>query len=94
MHLAIFLENFLIFFNFYFKFENTSNSPLIRFFLFNDRCPVEPDRYNGRTDRYTDMNRLNKDFELRFEFLRFPVPGRTELVYRYRSSLVRFTVLV
>jgi hypothetical protein len=32
MHLAIFLENFLIFFNFYFKFENTSNSPLIRLY--------------------------------------------------------------
>jgi hypothetical protein len=83
MHLAIFLENFLIFFNFYFKFENTSHSPLIRFFWFNDRFSVEPDRYTGRTDRYTDLNRLNKYFELRFEFLRFPpAPGRIEQVSR------------
>jgi hypothetical protein len=83
MHLAIFLENFLIFFNFYFKFENTSHSPLIRFFWFNDRFSVEPDRYTGRTDRYTSLNRLNKYFELRFEFLRFPpAPGRIEQVSR------------
>jgi hypothetical protein len=42
--------------------------------LFNDWFPVEP-------DRYTDLNRLNKDFELRFEFLLFPpVPGRTERI--------------
>jgi hypothetical protein len=33
MHLAIFLENFLIFFQFLFQIWNTSNSPLIRFFV-------------------------------------------------------------
>jgi hypothetical protein len=48
---------------------------------------TEPDRYSGRTGRYTEPNWVNYWFDLEFEFIRFwVVPGWTGPVYRYRTA--------
>jgi hypothetical protein len=56
MHLAIFLEKFLIYFQFLFQILKHVEFSTGSIFLFNDRFSVEPDRYTGQ---YIGLNRLN-----------------------------------
>jgi hypothetical protein len=63
MHLEIFLENFLLFYSFQFKFENMQNS-LLRWFFFKTLV-------TGANRLVIRANWLNWLFGLEFKFNRF-----------------------
>jgi hypothetical protein len=57
MHLAIFLENFLLFLHFLIQIWKHVKFYTNSVFCLNDRELVEPVRYTGQTGRYTSQTR-------------------------------------
>jgi hypothetical protein len=76
MHLAIFLENFLLFFQFLIQIWKHVKFHTNSVFFFNDREPVEPVRIPVKPVGIPVGPDCTAWFEFKFEIVRFPAGSR------------------